>query len=72
MIRRLDALRHRVPFWWWLTYDAGVLVLVVYGLHDHLLAMMAGLAWLAVAVVIDVVEFVVKRPMGQAALRGRK
>lgn len=62
LLGRLDAIRRRVPFWWWLTYDAGVLVLVVYGLHDRPLAMGVGLVWLAVAVAIDAVEFAVKRP----------
>lgn len=62
LLSRLDAIRRRVPFWWWLTYDAGVLVLVVYGLHDRPLAMGVGLVWLGVAVAIDAVEFAVKRP----------
>lgn len=57
----MDEARHRIPFWWWLTYDALVLLVIVAGnLRGFALAL--GLSILAVAVVIDTVEFLVKRP----------
>lgn len=62
MIDRLDRWRHRIPFWWWLTYDALVAVVIVTGTNPHEPAFWLGWAVLSVAVAIDAVEFVVKRP----------
>lgn len=67
MIDALDSLRHRVPFWWWLTYDAAVLLVIVTGVPPSSPAFWLGLAVLAVAVAIDAVEFVVKRPGRRAS-----
>lgn len=58
----LNRWRHRIPFWWWLTYDALVAVVIVAGISPSAPAFWLGLAVLAVAVAIDAVEFVVKRP----------
>ena len=62
MIGRLDAWRHRIPFWWWLAYDAAVLAVIVGGTSPDGWAFWLGLGVLAVAVAIDVAEFLVKRP----------
>lgn len=57
-----DRLRHRIPFWWWLTYDALVGVVIVVGIAPSDPAFWLGFAVLSIAVVIDVAEFAVKRP----------
>lgn len=62
VLRRLDDARHRIPFWWWLTYDAAVLVVILAGTSPGEWPFWLGLAVLAVAVAIDTVEFIVKRP----------
>lgn len=69
MIDTLDKWRHRIPFWWWLTYDAAVLVVIVTGVSPTSPAFWLGLGVLGIAVVIDAVEFVVKRPRSSAAQR---
>lgn len=61
-IATLNRWRHRIPFWWWLTYDAIVGVVIVVGISPSDPAFWLGFAVLAVAVAIDAVEFVVKRP----------
>lgn len=67
-LRRLDNARHRIPFWWWLTYDALVAVVIVVGISPSDPAFWLGFAVLAIAVAIDAVEFMVKRPSARAAL----
>lgn len=68
-LRRLDRLRHRIPFWWWLTYDALVAVVILLGGFGFRQATLwVGFAVLAIAVVIDTVEFIVKRPSARAKL----
>lgn len=62
MIERLDRWRHLIPFWWWLTYDALVAFVIVVGISPSDPAFWLGFVVLAVAVAIDAVEFVVKRP----------
>lgn len=62
LIATLDRLRHRIPFWWWLTYDALVAVVIVAGIRPSDPAYWLGFGVLAIAVVIDVCEFIVKRP----------
>jgi hypothetical protein len=66
----MDRWRHRIPFWWWLTYDALVAVVIVLGIAPSEPAFWLGFAVLAVAVVIDAVEFWVKRPASVEKLRG--
>jgi hypothetical protein len=68
VITRLERLRHRIPFWWWLTYDALVALVIVIGISPSDPAFWLGLAVLAVAVAIDVCEFIVKRPSARAYL----
>lgn len=58
----LDRWRHRIPFWWWLTYDAAVLAVILLGVSPSSPAFWLGLLVLAVAIVIDAAEFAVKRP----------
>jgi hypothetical protein len=58
----LNRWRHRIPFWWWLTYDALVAVVIVVGISPRDPAFWLGFAVLSVAVAIDAVEFWVKRP----------
>lgn len=70
MLVRLDRLRHRIPFWWWLTYDALVALVIVLGISPSDPAYWLGFAVLGIAVVIDVVEFIVKRPAARAKLSG--
>jgi hypothetical protein len=65
----LDRLRHRIPFWWWLTYDALVglvIALGFFGFRDS--ALWVGVFVLTIAVVIDVAEFLVKRPGSRAMI----
>ena len=57
-----DRIRHSIPFWWWLTYDALVGVVIVVGTKPWSFAFVLGLAVLSIAVVIDVAEFIAKRP----------
>lgn len=68
MIVLLDRWRHRIPFWWWLTYDALVAVVIVAGISPSDPAFWLGFAVLGIAVVIDAVEFIVKRPSARAKL----
>jgi hypothetical protein len=66
---KLDRWRHRIPFWWWLTYDALVglvIALGFFGFRDATLWL--GASVLLVAVAIDSVEFAVKRPAARARL----
>jgi hypothetical protein len=62
MLRTLDRWRHYIPFWWWLAYDAAVGIVIAVGVAPWSAAFWAGYTVLAVAVVIDLVEFAVKRP----------
>lgn len=62
MIERLDRWRHRIPFWWWLTYDAAVGLVIAFGVSPSDPAFWLGFTVLFVAVVIDAAEFAVKRP----------
>lgn len=64
----LDRWRHRIPFWWWLTYDALVGIVIVFGVSWHDPAFWLGFAVLAIAVVIDTIEFLVKRPAARERL----
>lgn len=64
----LDRWRHKIPFWWWLTYDALVGIVIIAGVSPHDPAFWLGFAVLAIAVVIDTVEFLVKRPSARAKL----
>jgi hypothetical protein len=66
---KLERFRHRIPFWWWLTYDALVALVIAVGIAPSSPAFWIGYATLAIAVVIDVVEFIVKRPSARAKLR---
>lgn len=68
VLAALERLRHRIPFWWWITYDALVGVVIVAGIRPSDPAFALGFAVLAVAVVIDVAEFLVKRPKARATL----
>lgn len=69
---RLDALRHRIPFWWWLTYDALVGLVIALGfLGVRDVALWLGIFVLSIAVVIDAVEYIVKSPAGRAKLKGQ-
>lgn len=63
-----DRLRHHIPFWWWLTYDAAVGAVIATGVSPSSPAFWIGFGVLGIAVVIDVAEFLVKRP--RAAMRG--
>src|SRR5690348_14602251 len=67
-LERADHWRHRIPFWWWLTYDALVGVVIVAGTSPSEWAFWLGWAVLFIAVVIDAVEFWVKRPASRAKL----
>jgi hypothetical protein len=62
LVATLDRWRHRIPFWWWLTYDAAVGFVIALGVSPSDPAFWLGFAVLFVAVVIDTVEFIVKRP----------
>lgn len=62
MIARLDTWRHMIPFWWWLTYDALVGVVIAIGVKPWTFSMWLGYSVLGIAVLIDTVEFMVKRP----------
>lgn len=64
----LDQLRHKIPFWWWLTYDALVAFVIVVGISPTDPAFWLGFAVLAIAVGIDFIEFLVKRPSARARL----
>lgn len=68
LLYSLDRWRHRIPFWWWLTYDALVAVVIVAGIKPSDPAFWLGFAVLFVAVVIDAVEFAVKRPSARVKL----
>ena len=65
-LAKLDALRRKMPFWWWLTYDAIVGLVIATSIPPSDAAFWIGFAVLAVAVFIDSVEFLVKRPRVQA------
>jgi hypothetical protein len=67
-MRTLDRWRHRIPFWWWLTYDGLVAVVILVGVSPSDPAFWLGFLVLSVAVVIDTVEFLVKRPATRAKL----
>jgi hypothetical protein len=56
-----DEIRHRIPFWWWLTYDLAVALVIVAGGVGGF-ALVLGLFVLSIAVIIDVAEFIAKRP----------
>lgn len=67
-LRAMDAARHRIPFWWWLTYDALVLAVILGGTRPSEWSFWLGMAVLSIAVAIDTVEFLVKRPSARAML----
>jgi hypothetical protein len=67
----LERLRHRIPFWWWLTYDVLVALVIVLGISPSDPAFWLGFVVLGVAVAIDTVEFIVKRPSARARLAGQ-
>lgn len=72
LVPALDRWRHRIPFWWWLTYDALVAVVILLGFFGYRDATLwLGFAVLAVAVFIDTIEFIVKRPSAVAKLEKR-
>lgn len=71
-LQSLDRLRHRVPFWWWLTYDALVALVIAVGISWRDPAFWIGMGTLSIAVVIDVVEFAVKRPSARAKLENHR
>lgn len=63
LLETCDKIRHKIPFWWWITYDALVAVVILFGFFGYRDATLwLGFAVLFVAVVIDVAEFLVKRP----------
>lgn len=68
LIVRLDRARHRIPFWWWLTYDALVALVIVLGIAPSDPAFWLGFGVLAIAVAIDAVEYAVKSPRGRARI----
>lgn len=69
LLFKLDKWRHRIPFWWWLTYDALVAVVILLGFFGFRDATLwVGFAVLGIAVVIDSIEFIVKRPSARAKL----
>lgn len=70
VLTTIDRRRHRIPFWWWLTYDALVGVVIAVGISPSDPAFWLGFAVLAIAVVIDVAEFLVKRPSSRSKLAG--
>jgi hypothetical protein len=57
---RANRVRKRIPFAYWLVYDAVVAPLLVWGAVALSLWFMAGLAMLAVAAFFDVNEAIVK------------
>lgn len=67
-LETLDRWRHRIPFWWWLTYDALVALVIAIGISPSNPGFWIGYGTLAIAVVIDTVEFIVKRPAARARL----
>lgn len=71
MIETLDRLRHLIPFWWWLTYDALVLAVIVIGVPLWSFAFWLGIGTLSIAVAIDTVEFIVKRPSARQLLAAK-
>lgn len=64
----IERARHRIPFWWWLTYDALVGIVIVVGIAPSDPAFWLGFAVLGIAVAIDTAEFVVKRPAARVKL----
>jgi len=68
VLARLDRARHRIPFWWWLSYDAAVACVIAVGVSPFTAAWWLGYFVLAIAVAIDAVEFAVKRPAARARL----
>lgn len=68
LLAALDRWRHRIPFWWWLTYDVLVALVIVLGVKPWSPAFWLGFGTLSIAVVIDTVEFIVKRPSAREKL----
>jgi len=62
VIETLDKIRHKIPFWWWMTYDTLVLLVILWGVHPRDMWFVIGLIILGIAVVIDTIEFIVKNP----------
>lgn len=60
MIERCNAMRKRIPYAYWLLYDAVMAPLVVWGLVRFSLVFVVGLVPLAVAVFFDITEAIVK------------
>lgn len=68
----MDTARHKIPFWWWLTYDALVGLVIALGVPWRDPWFWVGFAVLAIAVAIDTVEFLVKRPSAKEILKGEQ
>ena len=68
LLRVLDRWRHRIPFWWWITYDVLVGLVIGLGCQPWGAAWWLGYGTLAVAVCIDTVEFFVKSPWARRRL----
>jgi hypothetical protein len=62
-LTKANELRHRIPFWWWITYDAIVGVILALSVRGP--ALYVGIVVLAIAVVIDLTEAIVKSPWGR-------
>lgn len=66
MIAVLDYWRRRLPLAWWLVYDAVVALVILVGVSTSDPLFFVGIGWLAVAALIDLVEFVAKRRLARA------
>jgi len=58
----LDTWRHRIPVWWWLTYDAILGIVIAVSIKPSDPAFWIGFIVLGIAVVVAAVEFAVKLP----------
>jgi len=73
MLEAMERLRHKIPFWWWLTYDALVGLVILLGFLGYRDATLwFGIVVLSIAVAIDTVEFIVKRPSARRKLEYAK
>jgi hypothetical protein len=59
-LARLNGIRRKIPYGYWLVYDAVIGGLLVYGLSVSP-AFAVGVPFFAASVIFDVVEWVVKR-----------
>jgi hypothetical protein len=62
----LNRIRARIPYAYWLLYDAVLGSLLVYGLARGLTVFAVGLPFLALAATFDIVEFIVKSARSKA------